>query len=104
MALLLLTACSSAEETATRDPIACRVKGAVFQEICTREDISGGEGTELIVRAPDGEFRRLLATENGRNVVAADGAEPLLVEKHGTDSLYVTADSITYRLPVPVGS
>jgi len=65
---------------------------------------SGSEGTGLIVRASDGEFRRLLATENGHNVVAADGAEPLLVEKHGVDSLYVTADSITYRLPVPVGS
>ena len=103
LALLLpLAACSTSEQSAGRDPLACKVKGGVFEQICTREDIPGGDGPELVVRAPDGDFRRLLVTGNGRNVAAADGAEPLLVEKQGADSLYVTADGITYRLPVPV--
>lgn len=100
--LFLLPGCSGPDDKVERDALACRVKGGIFEQLCTSEVILGADGTELVVRAPNGDFRRLLVTEHGRNVIAADGAEPLLVEQHGADSLYVSADGITYRLPVPV--
>ena len=41
---------------------------------CTVEQVSTSHGLVLTLRHPDGSFHRLLATRDGRGLIAADGA------------------------------
>src|SRR5688500_9903214 len=62
------------------DRIDCAMAGAdACERGCTVERIESAEGLTLTLRAPNGSFRRLLVTEDGRGVVAADGADPARV-------------------------
>jgi len=108
-AVLLLAACQEAEQpVATVDQdgrVECRV-GAdeQFQRFCTVERTRTEQGLILTVRKPDGGFRRLLATRDGRGVIAADGAEQAEVAIIGDDMIEVTIAGDRFRLPARVGS
>jgi hypothetical protein len=65
-------------ETAGDIGIACARGDAAFASACTVEQAQGSDGLILTVRHPDGAFRRLLVTQDGRGVIAADGAEVAL--------------------------
>ena len=83
--------------------IECALDGApAFERVCTVERRPGEQGLELIVRAPDGAFRRLLVTNDGRGVVAADGAVPAGVSVVSEDMIEVAVDEDRYRLPATV--
>jgi hypothetical protein len=77
--LLLLAACGSGGDArieAAQERIACAVAGAAeFSEDCGLERTSAEGKDMLIVRHPDGGFRRLEVGEDGQNLNAADGAE-----------------------------
>jgi hypothetical protein len=88
---------------ADADRIECRVGTAAdFDRACVVERTSGPEGLVLTIRHPDGGFRRLLVTTDGRGVVAADGAEPATVSVEGGDGIVVAVGGDTYRLPATV--
>ncbi len=90
---------------AEADRIPCAIGGATaFTPVCTIERIDGAEGLELMLRNPDGGFRRLLVTKDGRGVVAADGALPARVNVVGAGSIEVTVGTDRYRLPATVKS
>jgi hypothetical protein len=77
--LLLLAGCTpgsgSAPEQA-QEHIACAVGGAVeFTEDCGLERASVEGAQVLVVRHPDGGFRRLEVSQDGQSLLAADGAE-----------------------------
>jgi hypothetical protein len=78
-ALLLLAACTPAGEAAPETPqehIACAVGGAVeFTEDCGLERATVEGAQVLVVRHPDGGFRRFEVSKDGQNLLAADGAE-----------------------------
>ena len=94
---------SDGPAAADADRIDCRPAGAqAFEPVCTVERLTGGKGLILIVRHPDGRFRRLLVTRDGRGVVAADGAEPAVVVPIGAHQIEVAIAQDHYRLPATV--
>nr|WP_047165437.1 hypothetical protein [Sphingomonas sp. Y57] len=103
-AALLLTACGGADDRAAGvRPIDCRLAEAKdFEQICTVERTDSPDGPVLVARGPDGGFRRLLIVEDGRGVIAADGAEPIDVRSAGSGHIDVTAGGMVYRLPAKV--
>lgn len=108
LAALPLAACGesdSAQErpAASDERIACAIAGAeTFEPVCTVERATGEAGLILTVRAPNGSFRRLLVTGDGRGVVAADGAEEAVVTPLDGSSIEVAVGPDRYRLPATV--
>jgi len=111
-ALLLTASCGDAKEASREAPAAaeteaervdCAPAGAgEFEQVCTIERFEGADGTILTVRHPDGGFRRLLVTTDGRGVIAADGAEMAVVSILGDDRIEVALAGHRYRLPATV--
>ena len=83
--------------------IECRIGNArQFERFCL---VSFGEseaGRTITLRKPDGGFRRLLVTRDGRGVVAADGAEPASVSIIGDQRIEVTIGVDSFRLPATI--
>ena len=98
-------AVAPAVETAVADDgkVECaRAGAAAFERICTIERSDGAQGRIITLRGPDGGFRRLLITRDGRGVVAADGAEPARVTPLSPDRIEVAIGRDRYRLPATV--
>ncbi len=105
--LLLIAGCGGApEEVAQRDEapkIACALQGvAEFSETCALSQSSTARGTILTLSAPDGGFRRLLVTNDGQGVIAADGAEPAVITPFSAGAIEVSIGGDRYRLPASV--
>jgi hypothetical protein len=99
---LLLSACGGPPAAKPQDLIECAVDGtAAFERVCTVERTAGRD-VLFTLRAPSGSFRRLVATQDGRGVMAADGAEPAAVKVIGKDLIEVSIGSDRYRLPARV--
>lgn len=98
----LLAACGSPPAAKALDRIECAVDGAAaFARLCTIERSAGPE-TLFILRGPNGGFRRLAATRDGRGVTAADGAVPATVTVVGKDLIEVSIGRDRYRLPARI--
>ena len=83
--------------------IECRIGSATqFERFCTLEYRDEAAGRTLVVRKPDGGFRRLRLTGDGRGVEAADGAEPAQVTIIADDRIEVAIGGDTFRLPATV--
>lgn len=120
LALLALVACSQQPEASQSDPLAaaeaqarsrladsgriyCAVGGETeFRPDCSLERTQGNDGLILTLHHPDGGFRRLLVTGDGRGVIAADGAEPAVVTPVSRGVVEVAIASDRYRLPATV--
>ncbi len=108
--VLLLSACGGAaeEKSATLDndgKVDCRVGADTqFTRFCSMERTKTEQGTLITVRKPDGGFRRLMTTRDGRGVVAADGAEQAQVTIIDDDRIEVSIGGDTFRLPATVRS
>ena len=106
LSLAVLAACNSptpAPDTAADDRIECRIGNArQFDRFCIVERIAGPDGMALTIRKPDGGFRRLLVTRDGRGVIAADGAEEAVVTILGDNRIEVAIGGDTFRLPATV--
>ena len=91
---------AAAEES---DRVDCAVEGSSqFERRCVVERIEGADGLTLVVRAPSGSFRRLLVTDDGRGVTAADGADPAIVSVRSGNLIEVSIAGDRYRLPATV--
>ena len=107
--LVALSACQPAgPQNATLEAdgrIDCRIgNDDQYQRYCSVERERTDQGVLLTVRKPDGGFRRLLATRDGRGVVAADGAEEAQVTIVGENLIEVAIAGDHFRLPARVGS
>lgn len=118
LSLLLLAGCSQeaantqalavaeanqAVEAADDGLVNCAVDGAeAFARVCTLDRQQTAEGLVLTLRHPDGGFRRLKVTTDGRGVVAADGAEPADVAITGPGEIEVGIGDDHYRLPATI--
>jgi len=111
-ALLLasaLAACGGEAEqplatTDTDGRIECRIGADTeYNRFCKVERSRTERGMLLTVKKPDGGFRRLLATRDGRGVVAADGAEQAQVTIVRQDLIEVGIAGDSFRLPARIG-
>jgi hypothetical protein len=90
-------------DSADADRVLCAVAGSAdFTRSCLVERSKGPDGLRLTVRHPDGGFRRLQVTTDGRGVVAADGAEAAGVTISDKKQIEVNIAGDRYRLPATV--
>ncbi|MEO5937591.1 MAG: hypothetical protein ABIQ43_01120 [Sphingomonas sp.] len=90
-------------QVASDERIECAVAGAsAFAPKCTVERTESAEGLILTMRRPDNGFRRLLVVNDGRGVIAADGAETAKVMLIGDGRIEVAIGGDRYRLPATV--
>lgn len=79
--------------------IACALGGkAGFAPDCQVERVRQGEKLLLVVRHPDGGFRRFEVVTDGRGLALADGADPGRMTIHG-DMVEIVAGRDRYRFP-----
>ena len=91
------------QEAADDGLLNCAVgAAATLSRVCSVERQESDRGLVLTIRHPDGGFRRLLVTKDGRGVVAADGAQPAQVTLVGANEIEVALGDDIYRLPATV--
>jgi hypothetical protein len=92
-----------AEEVALDEKIECALAGKTgFERVCTTETIAGNEGTILVVRHPDGGFRRFKILTDGRGLAAADGFDDVKIKVLGGGMIEVGSGDDIYRLPAAI--
>ncbi|RYE01417.1 MAG: hypothetical protein EOP61_11305 [Sphingomonadales bacterium] len=83
--------------------IECALPGGdTFAYSCAIDMVQSQDGLFLTLRHPDGGFRRLLVTRDGRGVIAADGAEQAQVTTIAPNLIEVAIGGVRYRLPATV--
>jgi hypothetical protein len=83
--------------------VACALGDEVeFTEKCDVERVQNGGTRELVMRHPDGGFRRFEIVSDGRGLVAADGAEEAVVTPLSDGRIQLSVGSDRYRLPATV--
>lgn len=110
--LLALAACGQGKQEAARaaeqraveaaPKFFCAQGQAELAARCTMDREQTAKGVVLTLRHPDGHFRRLLAPEDGRGLVAADGAQAATVTPTGANQIDVAIGVDRYRLPAAV--
>jgi len=102
--VLVLAACSSGKAPDVAEGgehIACALhSSADFAPNCAVERLARRQDGDdvVVVRHPDGSFRRFVLIDNGTRIATADGAEELRAEQKGA-LLEVTVGPNRYRFP-----
>ncbi|QSR18226.1 hypothetical protein [Novosphingobium sp. KA1] len=101
--VLALAACSSKHEAPDvaegEDHIPCAVSGSgELKPICAVERHQGANGLTLLVRHPDGGFRRFAVVSDGRGLEVADGAQVAITRLEG-GKLDVSVGADRYVFP-----
>ncbi len=96
----VIAACSPPEQAPKGRVIDCALAGSLkFLPDCFVEDSRVGERRFLIVRHKDGAFRRFEMVDDGRGVIAADGADPATADWSSEGILEVSVGNDRYRFP-----
>lgn len=104
-----LAGCSSGKSEAPAvaqggERISCAVAGAKeFSDTCAVDRVNTDGKLTLVVRHPDGAFRRFAVVTDGRGLVVADGAEQAKTAVDG-DKLAVSVGGDRYLFPAKVKS
>jgi hypothetical protein len=105
----MLAACSqpSPEQAGATAQVAetipCALAGAKdFAETCTVERAGNNGVVMLVVRHPDGGFRRFELLDDGHRLAVADGAAQAVARLEG-DRAEVAVDLDRYRFPIKEG-
>ena len=97
---LALAGCDDAASEPEGTSVECALGGAAgFSEECTMERATVDGSSILVVRHPDGGFRRFELGVPGRGIVTADGVEQAAAER-GDGVIEVRVGADRYRLPV----
>lgn len=114
--LIILSACggdaasdlqnaeSDADKAAALDgKVECALAGsAAFERTCTTEQIAGAQGTILVIRHPDGGFRRFDILTDGRGLAPADGFDETRISLLSDGMIEVSSGDDKYRLPAQI--
>jgi hypothetical protein len=94
----------AAQDAAAEGKIECALAGSTsFERQCTTERVSGPDGQLLIIRHPDGGFRRFKILTDGRGVAEADGIEPnFKVTAINADFAEIRSGDDVYRIPAAI--
>jgi len=84
------------------ETILCARNGNALRRDCIVEQTRAEGHLILTVRHADGGFHRLLVTQDGRGVVAADGAQAARISAVDKQSIDVTIGTDRYRLPATI--
>ena len=114
--LLALAACSSkagdhgaasglfGSNDKPAESVPCALADAkTFTAVCTIERTSQDGKVNLIVRHPDGGFRRLVVLDGGKGYAVADGSDESVIEPNGKEIEVTVADD-HYLFPAPAPS
>ncbi|MDB5695625.1 MAG: hypothetical protein JWN21_1168 [Sphingomonas bacterium] len=106
--LLALAACAESQQEESRaaeqraveaaPKFFCAQGEAELLAECTAERARTAQGRVTTIRHPDGHFRRLLVSDDGTQVTAADGADPVSATRTG-DQIEIVVGNDRYRLP-----
>lgn len=90
-----------AEQQAIDDgKIECAINSdSEFTRGCETERLAGENGVTMIIRHPDGGFRRFRVLTDGRGLEAADGAEKARIEMVEDSKILVTVGPDKYIMP-----
>ncbi|MDT0508234.1 hypothetical protein [Novosphingobium sp. MMS21-SN21R] len=103
--IAMLAACSAAEEAPKGRVIDCAIAGsAKFLPDCFVEDSRVAKRRFLTVRHKNGAFRRFEMVDDGRGVVAADGADEAAAKWSAEGVLEVAVGKDRYRFPARMKS
>jgi len=97
-----LSACGGAAQplaNADAEELVCAIgPGSEFRPDCRAERVAFEGEEQIVVRHPDGSFRRLAILPDGAGVEAADGAD-VAVQEFSEGTLEVTVAGDRYRFP-----
>lgn len=101
--ILLLGACSSSDAPPPvaegEEHVSCAVGGETeMKEACAVERAEADGKLTLVVRHPDGSFRRFDVLTDGRGLAVTDGADEAVTKLEG-DKLAVTVGEDRYLFP-----
>lgn len=109
-ACLLLGGCGDGSsdqitQAATAERIECALAGGKsFKRVCTTETMPGEKGKMLVIRHPDGGFRRFNILTDGRGLAPADGFDETSIRILGGGMIEVASGDDIYRLPAEIKS
>ena len=104
-AVFVLVACNRGEAQPQANEGARRIEcaqgeGSEFAPACLVEQITGEEGSEFIVRHPDGAFRRFRISQDRSGMIAIDGADEAVNTASGDPPVHeVRVGPDRYRFP-----
>ncbi|QDM40023.1 hypothetical protein [Altererythrobacter sp. TH136] len=107
-AVLGLAACSQGEAQPQASPGARQIEcaqgsGSAFAADCLVERFAGEEGSEFVVRHPDGAFRRFRIAQDRTSMVAIDGADDAVSTLVGDPPVMeVAVGPDRYRFPADI--
>jgi hypothetical protein len=95
---------SDADEAAALDgKVECALAGSAdFERTCTTEQIAGADGIILVIRHPDGGFRRFDILTDGRGLAPADGFDETKISLRSDGMIEVSSGDDKYRLPAQI--
>lgn len=73
-----------------------------FTEQCDSERVQNGDKRELVMRHPDGGFRRFEIVSDGRGLIAADGSEAAVVTPLSDGRIQLSIGGDRYHIPATV--
>lgn len=93
-----------ADEAAALDgKVECALAGSSsFERTCTTERIAGADGQILVIRHPDGGFRRFDILTDGRGLAPADGFDETKINLLDGGMIEVSSGDDKYRLPAQI--
>jgi hypothetical protein len=95
----------SADKQAAADgKIECALAGKLdFNRVCSTERVTGPDGQLLVIRNPDGGFRRFKILGGGKGLEPADGFDDgFKIKLNGTEMIEVASGDDLYRLPAAI--
>jgi hypothetical protein len=93
----------AAGEAAEAGKIDCALAGsAEFQRVCTTETVAADSGKMLVVRHPDGGFRRFDILTDGRGLAPSDGFDETSIKILPGGMIEVKSGDDAYRLPAAI--
>jgi hypothetical protein len=95
---------NEADEAAALDgKVECALAGSsAFERSCTTEQIAGSGGKLLVIRHPDGGFRRFNILTDGRGLAPADGFDETKITLMDDGMIEVSSGDDKYRLPAQI--
>jgi hypothetical protein len=83
--------------------IECALAGkADFSRVCTTERIAGSGGQILVIRHPDGGFRRFNILTDGRGLAPSQGADLTRISILSDGQIELISADDRYRLPAKI--
>ncbi|WP_034516956.1 hypothetical protein [Blastomonas sp. UPD001] len=85
--------------------VSCALGGDTeFTPKCDVERVQNGDRRELVMRHPDGGFRRFEIVTDGRGLIAADGAEQAVITPLADGRIQLSVGDDRYRIPATIKS